>query len=87
MSSGAGGGFDMERTLVRPARSEWKGTGAGGGWLLAVGGSKVGEEFGEFVRVGMGKLDDGRAQRGLERHRKIAGVTKSSISKLVEQVT
>lgn len=34
MSSGAGGGFDMERTLVRPARSEWKGSGAGGGWLL-----------------------------------------------------
>ena len=51
------------------------------------GGSKVMEEFGEFVRVGMGRLDDGGAQRGLERHRKIAGVTKSSRSKLVEQVT
>ena len=50
-------------------------------------GGKVREEFGEFVRVGMGRLDDGGAQRGLERHRKIAGVTKSSRIKLVEPVT
>lgn len=35
----------------------------------------------------MGKMDDEWAQRRLERHRTIAGVTKSRRSQLVEQVT
>lgn len=44
-------------------------------------------KLGNSLEVGEGGLDEGRAQGGLERHRMIAGVTKASRSKLVEQAT
>jgi hypothetical protein len=74
----------MERTLVRPARSEWKESGAGGGWLFGGGRAMGGEEIGElFSSSGKGRW----SREGLERHRRIAGVTKTSRSKLVEPAT
>lgn len=44
-------------------------------------------KLGNSLEVGEGGLDEEGAQGGLERHRMIAGVTKASRSKLVEQAT